>query len=100
MARKFTDIEILESLVKQFGDNADSSAWSNIRAKLEEAQPQANNSIDEIDLYQDALECLKGFHPLSFCNAVIKKLDTVIARLRAVTSNNKQKQLCLNKSVF
>ena len=48
------------------------------------ARTANNNRSDEIALYQDALECLKGFHPVSFCNAVIKKLDAVIAQHRAV----------------
>ena len=70
MARKFTDIDILESLVKQFGDMADASAWDNIRAKLEEAQPQADNSamdaiadnfIDSNDLADHEITIIRQF---------------------------------------
>jgi hypothetical protein len=58
---------------------------ADVAIKLVEEKFKSNNTHSaEIALYQDALECLKGFHPVSFCNAVIKKLTKTIAQLRAV----------------
>lgn len=80
------DVDIIESLVRQFGDRQDEGAWSNLRPRLEEAQAASTNTASRvIALLNGALSDLRYVEPKSRYTGNIELLiKECVAQLQAV----------------